>query len=173
MDRMALGVRLEEAAKHNHFRPGTQLSGLANVEAHLTGTGDGPSELEGAGRVRAAGRMFDLPFVLTLLKLPTLRVPDGTAFEEAEAVVRVHGQKGQVERLDLTGGALGVRDLPPKLSQSLFRIRATGRLGGPDGLKFTPEPVPVLTDPVRQLVEKVRARQQPPPAAARAVSGGG
>jgi hypothetical protein len=54
----------------------------------------------------------------------------------------------------------GLREIPPWLSSKLFKIRATGRLGGDDGLSFMPEPVPVLIDPVKQLVEKVRARQR-------------
>src|SRR5207248_10340716 len=131
--------------------------------------------------------------VVALLKLPALRPPDETAFEEANAVVRVHGKKVQVDRLDLLGHALsfggngemnldgtdvkldlyaawgpigqmlppGLRELPPWLSKYLFKIRATGRLGRDgEGLTFMPEPMPALVDPVRQLVDKVRARQE-------------
>jgi hypothetical protein len=189
----AIGMKLEEIAKHNHLRPNAQLSGLATAQVYLNGSGGGLTELEGGAHFRATGRMYNLPLVLALLKLPGLRPPNETAFEEVNAVVKVHGKKVQVDRLDLLGHAVslggqgemnmdgtdvkldlyvvwgnitqllppGLRELPPWLSKNLFKIRATGRLGGDgDGLSFAPEPVPVLVDPVRQLVEKVRARQK-------------
>jgi hypothetical protein len=192
VDLKAVGVRLDEVAKHNGLSPVAQLSGLAKAELYLTGTGAGVTELEGAGNLHVPeGRMYNLPFMLDLLKVSALRVPDGTAFEEAHAEFRVHGRNVEVTRLDLLGNAVslggrgtmaldgtdvkldfyavwahlaqvlppGLRDLPAWASQKLFKIRATGRLNGdqPD-LKFTPEPVPVLVDPVMQLLEKVRER---------------
>jgi len=193
VDLKAIGMKLEEIARHNYLRPNAQLSGLATAHVYLNGSGGGVSELEGGANFRATGRMYNLPLVLALLKLPSLHPPSETAFEEVNAVVKVHGRKVQVDRLDLLGHAVslggqgemnidgtdvkldlyavwgnitqllppGLRELPPWLSKNLFKIRATGRFGGEgDGLSFTPEPVPALVEPVKQLVEKVRARQK-------------
>lgn len=134
------------------------------------------------------GRMYNLPVLLDLVKVLKLQAPDKTAFEEAHATFRVAGDRVHVDQLDLIGkalcvggsGELGtdgryvhfefytvgsqllarlvntpVGDLTAFLSRNLFRIRLTREDGK---LKYTPEPVPVLTDPARALLERVRKR---------------
>jgi hypothetical protein len=134
------------------------------------------------------GRMYNLPVLLDLVKVLKLQAPDKTAFEEAHAVFRVAGDRVHVDQLDLIGkalcvggsGELGtdgeyvrfefytvgsqllarlvntpVGDLTAFLSRNLFRIKLTREDGR---LKYTPEPVPVLTDPARAILDRVRKR---------------
>jgi hypothetical protein len=110
VDLKAIGVRLEDVARHNRVGDGTRMSGLAKAELYLTGNGNGVNELEGRGNLHIpSGRLLNLPLVLDLLKVVTaLHVPDGTAFEEAHAEFKVHGKRVQVERLDLLGSAVSL-----------------------------------------------------------------
>jgi hypothetical protein len=110
VDLKAIGVRLEDVARHNHVGGGTRMSGAAKAELYLTGTGDGVNELEGGGNLHVPqGQLYNLPLVLDLLKVITaLHVPDGTAFEEAHAEFKVHGKRVQVQRLDLLGSAVSL-----------------------------------------------------------------
>jgi hypothetical protein len=110
LDLKAIGVRLEDVARHNHVGGGTRMSGQAKAEVYLMGNGNGVNELEGRGNVHVpSGQLYNLPFVLDLLKVITaLHVPDGTAFEEAHAEFKVHGKQVQVDRLDLLGNSISL-----------------------------------------------------------------
>jgi hypothetical protein len=193
VDLKALNVQLEKFGRHNRIGGGNaQLSGPARAELYLRGTGNGVDELEGRGNVYVAdGRLYNLPFLLDLLKVLALHAPDRTAFEEAAANFEIHGRRVTVKRLDLLGTGIslggtgelnldgtdmkmdfyavwghitrvlppGLREVPPWLSKNLFALRATGRLGGE--YVISPQPIPPLVDPVRQLVERVRTRATP------------
>jgi hypothetical protein len=110
VDLKAIGVRLEEVARHNHIGENAHMSGLAKAELYLTGNGYGMDELGGNGNVHVPdGKMYNLPLVLDLLKVITaLHVPDGTAFEEAHAEFKIQGKRVQVQRLDLLGSAISL-----------------------------------------------------------------
>jgi hypothetical protein len=192
LDLKAIGVRLEDIARHNHVGGGTRLSGLAKAELYLTGTGNGVNELQGGGNVHVpSGQLYNLPLVLDLLKVVTaLHAPDGTAFEEAHAEFKVHGKRVQVERLDLLGSAVslggkgeldidgsnvamdfyavwghvaqmlppGLREVPPWLSKNLLLVKARGKIGGE--LEIRPEPVPMIVDPVRRIMNRINGRSK-------------
>ncbi len=184
----AIGLRLEEIGRTNHLANNAQLSGPAKAELYLRGNGYGLDELEGGGNLHVPnGRMYNLPPLVDLLKVSALHVPDGTAFEEAHTEFRIHGRRVQVQRLDLLGSAIslggrgelnldgsdlamdfyavwghivqvlppGLREVPPWLSKNLLLVHARGRLGD---IRYTPEPVPALVEPVKQLAERVRVR---------------
>jgi hypothetical protein len=190
VDLKAIGLGLEEAARHNHVGGGAHMSGLAKAELYLTGNGNGINELSGGGNVHVPnGKMYNLPLILDLLKVITsLHAPDGAAFEEAHAEFKIHGKRIEVQRLDLFGSAVsvggkgamdldganlqmdffavwghiaqllppGLREVPPWLSKNLLQVEARGRLGGP--MAYQVKPVPMLTDPVRQLVDRARGK---------------
>jgi hypothetical protein len=192
IDLKAMQVRLEEFGRHNRLGGNAQLSGLAKAELYLTGTGHGVNELEGGGNLHIpAGRMYNLPLVLDLLKVPALHAPDGTAFEEAHAEFKVHGRRVQVQRLDLLGNAISlggrgelnldgsdlnmdfyavwghiVQVLPPGLRELppwLSKNLLLVRARGPVSKpELKPEPVPALVEPVKQLVERARGRSPGP-----------
>lgn len=134
------------------------------------------------------GRMYNLPVLLDLAKVLKLQAPDKTAFEEAHAVFRVSGDRVKVDQLDLIGKAvcvggsgevdttgeyvrfefytLGsqvlarlvntpVGDLTAFLSKNLFVIKLTRENGA---LKFRPEAVPVVTEPARAIMDRLKNR---------------
>ncbi len=135
-----------------------------------------------------SGRMYNLPILLDLLKVLKLQAPNKTAFEEAHAVFRVRGDRILVDQIDLIGkaicmggsGEMDVRgehvqfefytigsqvlarlvhtpvgDLSAFLSRNLFRIRMSRERGE---LVYRPEPVPLVTDPIRRIADRLRAQ---------------
>ena len=134
------------------------------------------------------GRMYNLPVLLDLMKLFKGSAPDKTAFEEAHVLFRIQGDRVKVDQLDLVGKAvcLGgtgevdtsgefvkfefytmwsqllkqmintpIGDFSAFVSKSLFKIKLT-REGGE--LKYKPEPIPAVTEPVKNVVERMKAR---------------
>ena len=183
----ASGIRLEEFGRRNLGRD-NQISGLANAALHLTGAGDDAEALRGRGSVDIPnGRLYNLPPFLDLLKFLAIRIPDGTAFEEAHATFTVRGTRVAISRLDLFGSSISLRGqgelnldgtdlnldfyaawaritqlLPPlikdiqDLSKYLLKIQMRGRLTEP---KFHKEPVPVLVEPLKGLLERMAGRR--------------
>lgn len=191
----AAEVQLEAVAAHYQLNKDADLKGLAQAQLHLynrTDAATGQTYLEGAGKIDVpAGRLYNLPILLDLLKVLKLQAPDKTAFEEAHAVFRIRGDRILVEQIDLIGkavclggsGEMDIRgeyvqfdfytiasqilarlvhtpvgDLTAFLSKNLFRIRLT-REGGQ--LVYKPEAVPLITDPVRRIADRLRARAAP------------
>jgi hypothetical protein len=132
------------------------------------------------------GRMYNLPILLDLVKLTKFHAPDKTAFEEAHAAFRVQGDRVKVDQLDLIGKAvcLGgsgemdttgeyvkfefytiwsvilkqmintpVGDFSAFLSKNLFKIKLTRENGE---LKYRPEAVPLVTEPTKAVVDRLR-----------------
>ena len=145
------------------------------------------------------GRMYKIPVLLDLMKVLKGQTPDRCAFEEAHATLELKGDRVKVTQLDLLGSAISLGgsgemdtdgqyvkfefytiwsqtlkrwlttplgDVTGLLSGSLFKIELTR-----DGGKLTPKAVmlPVVTDPVRAVAERLRNRfdkpgeSQPPP----------
>ncbi|HSQ56924.1 MAG TPA: hypothetical protein VLM40_14380, partial [Gemmata sp.] len=188
----ATDVQLDEIAKHYKLGSDADLKGLAQAQLRLFNRPDpktGRLVIEGSGKLDVpTGRMYNLPVLLDLVKVLKLQAPDKTAFEEAHATFRVHGDRIKVEQVDLIGKAvcLGgsgeldtsgeyvkfefytvvsqvlarmintpVGDLTAFLSKNLFRIKLTRENGE---LKYKPETVPLVTEPVRAVADRLRAR---------------
>jgi hypothetical protein len=101
-------INLAEFGRHN-LGPKSQLSGAANARLYLTGLGSGIDSLDGHGSIDIPrGHLYNLPFLLDLLKFLGLHWPDRTAFEEFHAGYSVQGSKINVHRLDLLGSALSL-----------------------------------------------------------------
>ncbi len=132
------------------------------------------------------GRMYNLPIMLDLVKLFKGSAPDKTAFEQAHAVFRIQGDRLKVDQLDLIGKAIcvggsgeldlagdyvkfefytvwsqvlkqmintPVGDLTAFLSKNLFTIKMVRENGE---LKYKPEPVPLVTEPAKAVVERLK-----------------
>ena len=134
------------------------------------------------------GRMYNLPILLDLVKVFKLQTPDKTAFEQAHVVFRILGDRIKVDQLDLIGKAvcLGgsgeldtsgdyvkfefytvwsqvlkqmintpVGDLTAFLSKNLFTIKMVRENGA---LKYKPEPVPLVTEPTKAVLDRLKRR---------------
>jgi hypothetical protein len=53
-------------------------------------------------------KLYNLPFLLDLLKFLGLRWPDRTMFEEAVALFNIHGNRVSFSRLDLSGNVISL-----------------------------------------------------------------
>jgi hypothetical protein len=106
----ALGVQLEQFGRHNQLGSDAQLQGPASAQLHLTGEGTDLSGLRGNGDIQVArGKMYKLPLLLDLLKAISLRLPDGTAFEQARMIFGIEGPQMRVHAIDLFGNAISLR----------------------------------------------------------------
>jgi hypothetical protein len=106
----ALRVQLEQFGKHNQLGSDAQIQGPASASIHLTGEGTDLSGLRGNGRIEVArGKMYKLPLLLDLLKAISLRLPDGTAFEQARMIFGIEGPQMRVHAIDLFGNAISLR----------------------------------------------------------------
>jgi hypothetical protein len=87
----------------------SQMEGRAVGRLHLTGTSAGVKSLEGNGSFDVfAGKLYNLPLILDLLKFLGLRWPDRTAFEEVHALFRIQGPKVTLRKLELQGNAISL-----------------------------------------------------------------
>jgi hypothetical protein len=137
------------------------------------------------------GRIYDLPPLLDLLKFARLRAPNGTFFEEAKGEFRIQADTMRFNRLDLNGDLISltgdgtmkldgsnlrlnvytvwsrvvqvlpnaVREIPNSISRNLYKIEMRGSLGGP--LDFRQEAVPILVEPAKRLLDRLRQMSDP------------
>jgi hypothetical protein len=185
-------IKLEDFGRHNLKQHG-QISGLANASLFLKGRGSDISTLVGSGSIDVpSGRLYNnLPLLLDLLKFLAIRLPDGTAFEEAHANFSLKGDHVSINRLDLFGNSISLRgqggmnlngnnienidldfyavwarvtqflppiikELPQEVSKHLLKIKMQGRItNGVSDVHFKQEPVPVLVEPLKGLLERM------------------
>ncbi len=178
-------VKLEEFGKRNlgpdapvSGLANARLHLLGNGPEITDLTGQGSIDVEN-------GRMYNLPLLLDLLKFLALRPPDGTAFEEAHARFAIRGRRVAVNRFDLFGNSISLRgqgemnldgtdinldffavwaarliamlppivkEFPQDISKYLLKIKMRGRI---NDVHFTQEPVPIVVEPIRGLLEKI------------------
>lgn len=134
------------------------------------------------------GRMYNLPVLLELVKVLKGQTPDGVAFEEAHATFDVAGDKVTVTQIDLLGAAVSLGgsgelntastdarfefytiwsqtlrrwlatpfgEVTGLLSGGLFKIELT-RANGETA--YQAHMLPAVTDPMRAVAERWRAR---------------
>ncbi len=109
MNLTASQINIAELARQN-FGPTSQHSGIASARLYLKGLGTGGLDsLDGNGAIDIPrGHLYNLPFLLDLLKFLGLHWPDRTAFEEFHAAIGIQGAKVNVQRLDLLGSAVSL-----------------------------------------------------------------
>jgi hypothetical protein len=179
-------VKLEELGGHNQLGPKARLSGLAGARIYLHGKGSEINGLQGGGTIDVPnGKMYNLPLLLDLIKVLSLRAPDETAFEEAHVRFEIHGRQAEFKRIDLYGNAVSLSGLgtmcvdgsdlkldffavwgralqwmppvidqiPAKFAQCLLTIKMRGKIGD---VQCTKEPVPILLEPMKEFLERMR-----------------
>jgi hypothetical protein len=88
-----------------------RLSGRADGTLVLGGTSQGVRDLKGSGSIQLRdANIYELPVMLSLLKVLSLKEPDLTAFTTSDVEFLIHGAHGQVyfPRIDLSGDALSL-----------------------------------------------------------------
>jgi hypothetical protein len=186
----ASGVRLEEFARHN-LGPNAPVSGLVLASLYLAGQGNELQNLTGRGSIDIPnGRLYNLPVLLDLVKILGLRLPDGTAFEEAHSNFTLSGARIRVQRIDLYGNSVSLRgqgemngkevnlefyavwarimpylppiikEIPQAVSKQLLKIKLHGPLGN---VRCTQEPVPILVEPVKEFLQTLAGRRNREP----------
>jgi hypothetical protein len=187
LDLTASEIDVEEFGRCNRLGPDAQLSGLAFARLSLSHKGSEHNRLEGGGWLDVpSGKMYNLPLLLDLLKVLSLRVPDKTAFEEAHARFRIQGQRVQVERLELFGAAISlsgqgtmnldgsdlnldfyaiwsrfVQWLPPGIDKipgwfSQYLFKVKMRGRASGKVECIKEPVPVLVEPLTEILRRMQ-----------------
>jgi hypothetical protein len=182
-------IRLEDFARHN-LKPGVKMTGAASARLYLTGRGKDIQSINGSGSIDVPkGRMYELNPLLDLLKILNLRVPDGTAFEEAHASFTIRGKRVTINRMDLLGSpvSLGgkgqmnldgsdlnlefyavwarvmqvlppiINEIPQAISKQFLKIKLRGDLGVK--VETVKEPVPILVDPLKELLDAMAGRK--------------
>ncbi len=182
-------IRLEDFARHN-LKPGVKMTGAAGARLYLAGRGKDIQTLSGSGTLDVPkGRMYELNILMDLLKILNLRVPDGTAFEEAHAAFSIRGDRVTINRLDLLGtpvslGGKGqmridgsdlnlefyavwarvMQVLPPiinEIPKEVSKQFLKIKMQGTLGVKVDTikEPVPILVEPLKELLNIMGGRR--------------
>ncbi len=166
------------------------MTGAAGARLYLTGRGKDIQTINGNGSLDVPkGRMYELNPLLDLLKILNLRVPDGTAFEEAHAAFTIRGQRVTINRMDLLGSPVSLggkgqmnldgsdmnlefyavwarvmQVLPPiinEIPQAISKQFLKIKLRGDLGVKVqtVKEPVPILVDPLKEFLDVMGGRK--------------
>jgi hypothetical protein len=86
------------------------LSGKVLATADLMGSGRTRNALTGRGMVRLSeGNVYELPLMISLLKILSIRPPDQNAFSDATINYRVEGEHVYFDRIDFHGDAISLR----------------------------------------------------------------
>lgn len=108
MNLTASQIDLKQFGNQN-LKDRTNLKGRASARLHLTGQGTDITTLNGNGMIDIlSAKLYNLPFLLDLLKFLGLRWPDRTAFEEAHANFSIQGTRLTISKVDLWGNAISL-----------------------------------------------------------------
>jgi hypothetical protein len=182
-------IRLEDFARHN-LKPGVKMTGPAGARLYLTGRGKDLRTLSGNGSLDVPkGRMYELNILVDLLKILNLRVPDGTAFEEAHAAFSIRGDQVTIQRMDLLGSPVSLggkgkmkidgsdldlefyavwarvmQALPPiinEIPKEVSKQFLKIKMHGDLGVKVETirEPVPILVEPLKELLQVMSGKK--------------
>ncbi len=85
------------------------LQGRVDAGVELWGTGRSVNALQGRGRVQLRqADVYELPAMVRLLKLLSVREPDGTAFSSADVDFSIKGPHVYFSRVDFNGDAISL-----------------------------------------------------------------
>jgi hypothetical protein len=108
---------------------------LGNIDLH--GQGRSREGLSGRGSVALReADLYELPMVLAMLKLLSIRPPDQKAFSKSDADFRIQGEHIYFDKLDFTGDAIsllgkGEMNFQQELHLTFTAIVGRGELGIP------------------------------------------
>ncbi|MCI0378421.1 MAG: AsmA-like C-terminal region-containing protein [Gemmataceae bacterium] len=101
-------IELAQFGRHN-VGASTQLQGIVVGRLNLSGQGSSIDTLDGNGSIDVpAGKLYNLPLLLDIIKFLGLRWPDRTAFEELHALFAIRGRRVALRKLELFGNAVSL-----------------------------------------------------------------
>jgi len=155
------------------------IRGRANALLTLSGNRYGWPSWRGTGAIRLfEADIYEIPVMLALLKLLSIRQPDTTAFTSSEIDFRVQGEHVYLDRINFNGDAVSlkgrgemdlerrinlkfyslvgpgelnlpiVRAVVRQASKQLLLIHVTGTLDQP---QLTRDPLPLLKETLEQI----------------------
>jgi hypothetical protein len=161
------------------------LSGTVSGKLMLTGMGRSPQMLSGGGEMHVVdGNIYELPFLVSLLKVLKNRTPTSTAFDQCDMRFAIQGEHIQFQQLNLQGDALslyghggtnfnrdldlvfytliGPADLPNpiwksivgQVSQQGLQLKVVGKWDDPEVQR---KALPALNDAFQQLQAEIQA----------------
>ena len=87
-----------------------KLQGKIMATADLVGSGRTRNSLSGSGRIRLSkADVYELPVMISLLKILSIRPPDQNAFSDAMMEYRIEGEHIYIDRIDFHGDAIRLR----------------------------------------------------------------
>lgn len=174
LDRGNLGEFSQEMALKTQ-----SIRGQANALLKLSGNRFGRPSWRGTGAIRLfEADIYEIPVMLALLKLLSIRQPDTTAFTNSEIDFRIQGEHVYLDRINFYGDAVSLKgsgemdlerridlkfyslvgrlelDLPVirtvvrQASKQLLLIHVTGTLDQP---QLSREPLPLLKGTLEQI----------------------
>jgi len=165
--------------------PGRQkLSGKMMGAIDLHGSGRSSNTIEGQGKVMLRDAdIYELPLMIALLKILSIRTPDQTAFTKSDIDFHIAGEHIYFDRINFNGDAISllgrgemdssknialsfytmvgsgdwdlpiIRDVIGVASQQTLEINVDGTLGEP---KITRKVLPVLSKALQQLDKELQ-----------------
>jgi len=86
------------------------VSGKVHASVHLSGAQAGLHTLRGNGRMRLSeADVYQLPVMVSLLNVLSLRRPDTNAFTQCDVDFRVNGEQAYLDRIDFNGDAISLK----------------------------------------------------------------
>ena len=108
------------------------LRGKINATVDLWGNGRGPNSLGGHGKVQLRDAdIYELPLIISLLKILSIHEPDRTAFTKSDIDFRIEGKHIYFNQIDFTGDAIsmlgkGEMDFQKAIRLTFHTIVGTG-----------------------------------------------
>ena len=161
-----------------------RMRGKITATADLTGRGWSRNSIVGRGAIRLSGAdIYELPVMISLLKILSIRPPDQNAFSDGNVNYRIEGEHVYFDQIVFRGDAISLRgkgemnfnsaikltfytlvgrgeiDLPVikevfrGASQQLMQIHVAGTLQNPETRK---EALPIVSQALQQLAEELR-----------------
>jgi hypothetical protein len=87
----------------------TRLRGTVAGNVSLTGSAAGTHRLEGSGNVQLReGELYELPLLLSLLKILSIRAPDKKAFSASDVAFKIRGDHAYFDSINFYGDAISL-----------------------------------------------------------------
>lgn len=146
---ISLGGASLNRISSERFRGPDDLTGTVSGKLALEGAGKSTYTLKGGGELHVVdANIYELPQLVSLLKVLRVRAPNTTAFNSCEMQFEIHGEDVFFRQLDLLGDVVslygrGQANFDRQLNLVFYTLVGPGRL-----------PIPVLNTVLSQISEQ-------------------